>query len=78
MLCETAERADMDELKARVLMWLEYAAAPETCEEATGLTQFECVWVAHQLLQGEPGHGVPRESWEWAVKVDAEHKAATG
>lgn len=65
----------MEDKKSRVLMWLEYAGDPEICEKATGLSQTDCVWVAHQLLQGPPGQGVPDDSYKWALEMDAKHVA---
>lgn len=66
------------DLKINVLMWLEYAwDDDEYTKEATGLTCKDCARVAHQLLQGEPGEGVPRDGWEWATRVHAEHLAKT-
>lgn len=61
----------MDSKTATVLMWLEYAMEPETCQAATGLDATDCVAVAHQLLQG----ATETEGYQWALAQDAIHNA---
>lgn len=61
----------MDDKTIRVLMWLEYAMDPETCQQATGLDATDCTAVAHQLLQD----ATDTEGYQWALAQDAIHQA---
>jgi hypothetical protein len=59
------------------MMFLEFAAAEETCEKGCFMTVNDAIWLAHQLIQGPHIDG-NMASWEWTMnkRLDYQTKEA--